>query len=137
MVHRKGATRALPAGHEDNPSWYKNTGHPTIIPGSMGTGSYVVLGTDQIKNTFCSVNHGAGRIMSRKQAKSEFTGEDLIKQMGHVVTIVKSMKSLLDEAPLAYKDIDEVIFTLVEAGLTKPLVKLTPMGVLKGEGNEA
>jgi tRNA-splicing ligase RtcB len=137
LVHRKGATRALPAKHEDNPSCYKNTGHPAIIPGSMGTGSYVVLGTDRIKDTFCSVNHGAGRIMSRKRAKSEFSREDLIKQMGHVVTIAKNMKSLLDEAPLAYKDIDEVIFTLVEAGLTKPIVKLTPMGVLKGEGNEA
>ncbi|NLZ52039.1 MAG: RtcB family protein [Thermoanaerobacteraceae bacterium] len=137
LVHRKGATRALPAKHDDNPSCYNNTGHPAIIPGSMGTGSYVVLGTDRIKDTFCSVNHGAGRIMSRKRAKSEFTGEDLIKQMGSVVTVAKNMKSLLDEAPLAYKDIDEVIFTLVEAGLTKPIVKLTPMGVLKGEGNEA
>lgn len=136
LVHRKGATRALPAGHEDNPSCYRDTGHPAIIPGSMGTGSYVVLGTDRIKETFCSVNHGAGRIMSRKRAKSEFTREDLIKQMGHVVTIARNMKSLLDEAPLAYKDIDEVIFTLVEAGLTKPLVKLAPMGVLKGEGSE-
>ncbi|HHY71212.1 MAG TPA: RtcB family protein, partial [Thermoanaerobacterales bacterium] len=126
LVHRKGATRALPAGHEDNPACYKNTGHPAIIPGSMGTGSYVVLGTDEIQRTFCSVNHGAGRVMSRKRAKSEFTGEDLMKQMGHVVTIAKNVKSLLDEAPLAYKDIDEVIYTLVEAGLTKPLVKLKP-----------
>jgi tRNA-splicing ligase RtcB len=75
--------------------------------------------------------------MSRKQARSEFTEEDLMKQMGHVVTIAKNVKSLLDEAPLAYKDIDEVIYTLVEAGLTKPLAKLKPMGVLKGEGNEA
>lgn len=137
LVHRKGATRALHAGHEDNPACYKNTGHPAIIPGSMGTGSYVVLGTGEIQRTFCSVNHGAGRVMSRKQARSEFTGEDLMKQMGHVVTIAKNVKSLLDEAPLAYKDIDEVIYTLVEAGLTKPLVKLKPMGVLKGEGNEA
>jgi len=70
LVHRKGATRALPAGHEDNPSCYRDTGHPAIIPGSMGTGSYVVLGTHRIKDTFCSVNHGAGRVMSRKRAKS-------------------------------------------------------------------
>jgi len=136
LVHRKGATRALPAGHEGNPACYRDTGHPAIIPGSMGTGSYVVLGTHRIKETFCSVNHGAGRVMSRKRAKSEFTKEDLAKQMGHVVTIARSMKSLLDEAPLAYKDIDEVIYTLVEAGLTRPLVKLSPMGVLKGEGSE-
>ncbi|HHV19432.1 MAG TPA: RtcB family protein [Thermoanaerobacterales bacterium] len=136
LVHRKGATRALPAGHEDNPHCYMDIGHPAIIPGSMGTGSYVVLGTDDIQRTFCSVNHGAGRVMSRKRARSEFTREDLQDQMRHVVTIVRNMKSLLDEAPLAYKDIDEVIFTLVEAGLTKPLVKLKPMGILKGEGNE-
>ena len=97
----------------------------------MGTGSYVVLGTDKIQNTFCSVNHGAGRVMSRRQARSEFTKEDLKDQMGHVVTIVRNIKSLLDEAPLAYKDINEVIFTLVDAGLTKPLVKLAPMAVLK------
>lgn len=132
LVHRKGATRALPAGHEGNPACYKDTGHPAIIPGSMGTGSYVVLGEDEIKRTFCSVNHGAGRVMSRKQAKSEFSKKDLLNQMGHVVTIAHNIKSLLDEAPLAYKDIDEVIFTLVEAGLTKPVVKLKPMAVLKG-----
>ncbi len=131
LVHRKGATRAFPAGHEGNPSCYIDTGHPAIIPGSMGTGSYVVLGTDKIQNTFCSVNHGAGRVMSRRQARSEFTKEDLKDQMGHVVTIVRNIKSLLDEAPLAYKDINEVIFTLVDAGLTKPLVKLAPMAVLK------
>ncbi|WP_296971217.1 RtcB family protein [Tepidanaerobacter sp. EBM-38] len=137
LVHRKGATRALPAGHEDNPACYRETGHPAIIPGSMGTGSYVVIGTPEIEKTFCSVNHGAGRVMSRKQARSEFTREGLLNQMGHVVVIAKDIKSLLDEAPLAYKDIDNVVYTLVEAGLTKPIVKLKPMGVLKGEGNEA
>ncbi|HHX23242.1 MAG: RtcB family protein [Tepidanaerobacteraceae bacterium] len=133
LVHRKGATRALPAGHEDNPACYKKTGHPAIIPGSMGTGSYVVLGTSEIARTFNSVNHGAGRVMSRKRARSEFSKEDLMDQLGHVVTVAHNMKSLLDEAPLAYKDIDEVIFTLVEAGITKPVIKLKPLGVLKGE----
>ena len=133
LVHRKGATRALPKDHEDNPKCYMETGHPAIIPGSMGTGSYVVVGTDKIHKTYCSVNHGAGRVMSRKKARSEFTKDNLLKQMGGVVTNARNIKALLDEAPLAYKDINEVIFTLVDAGLTNPVVKLKPLGVFKGE----
>lgn len=135
LVHRKGATRALPKGHHDNPGCYMDIGHPAIIPGSMGTGSYVVVGTEEIYKTFCSVNHGAGRVMSRRKARSEFKREDLLKQMGNVVAFSQNLKALTDEAPLAYKDINEVIFTLVDAGLTKPVVKLKPMGVLKGDGN--
>jgi len=133
LVHRKGATRALPKGHENNPPCYIKTGHPAIIPGSMGTGSYVVVGTDKICETYCSVNHGAGRVMSRKKARSEFTKEDFLKQIGNVVTNARNVKALIDEAPRVYKDINEVIFTLVDAGLTKPVVKLRPMGVFKGE----
>jgi len=112
-----------------------DTGHPAIIPGSMGTGSYVVVGTDDIYETFCSVNHGAGRLMSRKQARREFSREDLMEQMHGVVSIASNPGTLLDEAPLAYKDIDEVIFTLVDAGITKPVVRLSPLGVFKGEGD--
>lgn len=137
LVHRKGATRALPAGHDDNPPCYRDTGHPAIIPGSMGTASYVLVGLPEIHRTFCSVNHGAGRVMSRKRAKSEFTKEQLLEQTKNVVIATSNLKALLDEAPLAYKDIDEVVFTLVEAGLTKPVAKLRPMGVLKGEGEES
>ncbi len=135
LVHRKGATRALPGGHEENPQCYMDTGHPAIIPGSMGTGSYVVVGTDDIYETFCSVNHGAGRLMSRKQARREFSREDLMEQMHGVVSIASNPGTLLDEAPLAYKDIDDVIFTLVNAGITKPVVRLRPLGVFKGEGD--
>jgi tRNA-splicing ligase RtcB len=137
LVHRKGATRALPAGHGDNPLCYRDTGHPAIIPGSMGTASYVLVGLPEIHRTFCSVNHGAGRVMSRRRAKSEFTKEELLEQTKNVVIASSNLKALLDEAPLAYKDIDEVVFTLVDAGLTKPVVKLKPMGVLKGEGEES
>ncbi|SHM25645.1 tRNA-splicing ligase RtcB [Caldanaerovirga acetigignens] len=137
LVHRKGATRALPAGHADNPTCYRDTGHPAIIPGSMGTASYVLVGLSEIYRTFCSVNHGAGRVMSRRRAKSEFTKEELLEQTKNVVIASSNLKALLDEAPLAYKDIDEVVFTLVDAGLTKPVVKLKPMGVLKGEGEES
>lgn len=135
LVHRKGATRALPGGHEENPQCYMDTGHPAIIPGSMGTASYVVVGTDKIHETFCSVNHGAGRLMSRKRARKEFSREDLLNQMRGVVSIASNPGTLLDEAPLAYKDIDDVIFTLVSAGITNPVVKLKPLGVFKGEGD--
>ena len=86
-----------------------------------------------IYKNFCSVNHGAGRVMSRKKARREFTTKQLQEQMKSVVTISRDIKSLLDEAPLAYKNIDDVIFTLVDAGLTKPIVRLKPLGVLKGE----
>ncbi|MGB9812990.1 MAG: RtcB family protein [Thermovenabulum sp.] len=137
LVHRKGATRALPAGHPDNPLIFKETGHPAIIPGSMGTASYVLIGLKAISATFNSVNHGAGRVMSRKKAKEEFTKEELLKQLDNVYIASKDLKALLDEAPLAYKDIDEVVNTLVEAGLTQPIVRLKPMGVLKGEGEES
>lgn len=137
LVHRKGATRALPKGHPANPPCYSKTGHPAIIPGSMGTASYVVVGTDKIEETFCSVNHGAGRSMSRKKARSEFSKIDFQKQVGSVIVSTSNIKSLLDEAPLAYKDIDEVVYTLVEAGLTKPVARLKPLGVIKGEGEEA
>lgn len=137
LVHRKGATRALPAGHKDNPHCYLGTGHPAIIPGSMGTASYVVVGTDAITKTFCSVNHGAGRVMSRKKARQEFSREDLRRQLGGVIVAARDINFLKDEAPLAYKDIDAVVATLAEAGLTKLVVRLEPMGVLKGEGDEA
>lgn len=136
LIHRKGATRALPPGHEANPVIYLKTGHPAIIPGSMGTASYVVTGTTDIWRTFCSVNHGAGRVMSRKQARKEFSREELLQQTRDVVIAARDIKSLTDEAPLAYKDIDAVVDTLVQAGLTRPVVRLKPMAVLKGEGQD-
>lgn len=137
LVHRKGATRALPPGHKGNPGRYLKTGQPVIIPGSMGTASYVVVATAGIGKTFCSVNHGAGRVMSRKQARREFSREEVLRQTRGVVVAARDIKSLSDEAPLAYKDINEVVYTLVEAGLTRPVVKLHPLAVLKGEGEEA
>lgn len=137
LVHRKGATRALPAGHRDNPARYRRTGHPAIIPGSMGTASYVVLGTGNIAETFNSVNHGAGRTMSRKKARSTVSMEEFRASLEGVLLRAKNLRALFDEAPLAYKDIDEVVGTLVDAGLTLPVVRLKPLAVIKGEGEEA
>ena len=131
LVHRKGATRALPAGHHQNPKIYMNTGHPAIVPGSMGTTSYVMVGLEKNQETYYSINHGAGRLMSRTQAKRQIQEEDFVKSMKDIV-FNKPFWQIADEAPQAYKDIVKVIDTLVEAGLTKKIAKLAPLAVIKG-----
>lgn len=134
LVHRKGATRALPPGHKDNQKLYYETGQPAIIPGSMGTYSFVVTGTEKISETFNTVNHGSGRLMSRKKAKNTFNEKDLLTQTeGIILTHDCSLKNIIDEAPGAYKDINEVVYTLINIGLTKPIVRLKPLAVLKGD----
>jgi len=132
LVHRKGATRALPANHPQNPREYKETGHPAIVPGSMGTSSYIMVGLEKNKETFYSINHGAGRLMSRTQAKREIKEEQFTQIMKNIV-YNKPFRIIADEAPQAYKNITEVIDTLVEAGLTKKIAKLTPLAVIKGD----
>ncbi|HSL93053.1 MAG TPA: RtcB family protein [Bacillota bacterium] len=136
LVHRKGATRALPPGHSDNPPAYLRSGHPALIPGSMGTGSYVVAGTEGLSETFFSVNHGAGRVMSRTEARKNISVADMAKSLGEVKVNASALKRVLDEAPAAYKDIDEVTAVLADLGLTRPVVRLKPLAVIKGEGDE-
>nr|WP_041587287.1 RtcB family protein [Caldanaerobacter subterraneus] len=131
LVHRKGATRALPAGHPQNPPSYRDTGHPALIPGSMGTGSYVVVGTEKAAETFYSVNHGAGRRLSRNQAK-KISKEEFERSMGDVVYNVRSYKDIVDESPLAYKDVETVVSVFEERGITIPVAKLIPLAVVKG-----
>ncbi len=133
LVHRKGATRALPPQHPDNPPAYRHTGHPAIIPGSMGTDSFVVVGTERVRETLCSVNHGAGRVLSRREARKTVSPEEFKKSMGAVIYNDGNVKKLLDEAPQAYKPIHHVVETLVEAGLTKKVVRISPLAVIKGE----
>ncbi|PIZ55713.1 RNA-splicing ligase RtcB [bacterium (Candidatus Torokbacteria) CG_4_10_14_0_2_um_filter_35_8] len=132
LIHRKGATRALCPGHPDNPEKYKNTGHPAIIPGSMGTASFVLVGTKKAEDTFFSVNHGSGRMMSRGQARRTISKEQFEKSMGEILYNTRSFKDVLDEAPDAYKNIYDVVDTLVEAGITKKVAMLKPLGVIKG-----
>lgn len=136
LIHRKGATRALPPGHPDNPPEYRHTGHPALIPGSMGTGSYVVSGTGLLSETFFSVNHGAGRVMSRTEARKKISVSDMAKSLGGVKVNASALGRILDEAPAAYKDIDEVTAVLADLGLTLPVVRLKPLAVIKGEGDE-
>lgn len=136
LVHRKGATRALPPGHPQNPQRYIETGHPAIIPGSMNSPSYVLTGTEAVGETFCSVNHGAGRVMSRSYAKKNISAAEFLSSVGDVMVNTRNVRQLLDEAPLAYKNIDDVVETLTGIGLTKIVARLKPLAVIKGEGDE-
>jgi tRNA-splicing ligase RtcB (3'-phosphate/5'-hydroxy nucleic acid ligase) len=135
LVHRKGATRAFgPTRGKNLPEKYAKFGQPIILGGSMETGSYLLLGTDKADETFSSTAHGAGRTMSRSQAKREVDGEQLQKDMekrGIYVHAV-SMKGLAEEAGKAYKDIDVVVDTLEKAGITRKVVALKPIGNVKG-----
>lgn len=132
LVHRKGATRALPAHHQQNPKHYLETGHPAIVPGSMGTSSYVMVGLPTAKETYFSINHGAGRAMSRREARRTIRKEDFEKQMGEIICN-KPFHVIADEAPQAYKDINLVIETLVEAKIAKKVCSLRPLAVIKGD----
>lgn len=132
IIHRKGATRALPPDHPLDPGIYKSTGHPAIIPGTMGTASYIVTGTPKILETYHSVNHGAGRLMSRKEAKATFTAKDVSNQLNSVIVSARDQTAIIDEAPHAYKDIHSVVETLAEIGLTKKILRLKPLAVVKG-----
>jgi tRNA-splicing ligase RtcB (3'-phosphate/5'-hydroxy nucleic acid ligase) len=136
LVHRKGATRALPPGHPQNPACYMGSGHPAIVPGSMNSPSYVLTGTEHVYETFCSVNHGAGRRMSRSAAFKTISREAFTASTGDIMINTRDFRKLLDEAPLAYKNIDDVVDTLAEIGLTSKVVRLQPLAVIKGEGDE-
>lgn len=133
LVHRKGATRALCPGHQDNPPVYKDTGHPALIPGSMGTSSYVLVGTGKASDTFFSVNHGAGRVLSRTAAGKKITREEFERVMGKVLYNARNYRELLDEAPPAYKDIEQVVATLVDVGITRKVARMRPLAVVKGK----
>jgi len=134
-VHRKGATRAFPPGHEALPADYKKTGQPVLIPGSMGTSSYVLVGTAKsMEVSFGSTAHGAGRMMSRAAAKRKFWGGDIKKALERRGIIVRSASSvvLAEEADPAYKDVDRVAAVSDAVGIAKRVVRLLPMAVIKG-----
>jgi tRNA-splicing ligase RtcB len=122
VVHRKGATRAFP-------------GQPVLIPGSMGTASYLLTGEQKaMEQTFGSTCHGAGRVMSRTKARTEINANELrerLRKMG-IVAEARSTKGLVEEAPEAYKDIDEVIDVVALAGIARRVARFVPIGVIKG-----
>ena len=134
-VHRKGATRAFGPGSSGLPADYARIGQPVLVPGSMGTSSWVLIGTQEsMQRTFGSCAHGAGRVMSRAQAKRNIWGEDLKRQLGEMGITIKagSMAGLAEEAPEAYKDVDQVIASVLGAGLAKRVARLRPLAVIKG-----
>jgi len=134
-VHRKGATRAFPAGHPDLPDHYQPVGQPVIIPGSMGTASYVLVGTEKaMAETWGSTCHGAGRNMSRTQAIKEARGRSIADELAQkgILARAESRLGLAEEMPKAYKDIDEVIRTVEGAGLSRKVARMVPLAVMKG-----
>ncbi len=133
-VHRKGATRAFGPNEPEIPLKYRNIGQPVIIPGDMGTESYLLKGTKESEETFGSTCHGAGRIMSRHKALKKWSGGQIIKNLQDKGIYVHpaSMKVVAEEAPGAYKDIKNVVDIVHGAGIAKKVVKLKPIGVVKG-----
>ncbi len=134
-VHRKGSTRAFPPGHLQIPERYRPFGQPVLIPGSMGTASYILSGVASGEPAFYSTCHGAGRIMSRSEAIRRISGNDVIKELEAKGITVKchSPRGIAEEAPMAYKNIDEVIEVVSGAGLANKVAKLKPLAVIKGE----
>ncbi|HPC30023.1 MAG TPA: RtcB family protein [Candidatus Ratteibacteria bacterium] len=134
-VHRKGATRAFPAGHNAVCDAYKNIGQPVLIPGTMGTSSYILVGTQKaMEETWGSTCHGAGRVMSRSQAIKKAKGRKIEKELSElgILAKAKSMGGLAEEIPEAYKDVDEIIKVVEQAGLSKKVAKMKPIAVIKG-----
>jgi len=134
-VHRKGATRAFPAGHPDIPPKYARIGQPVLIPGDMGRFSYVLAGTEQaMKESFGSTCHGAGRVKSRAAAKRMLRGEEVLRRLDSRGITVRtgSMKGLAEEASEAYKDVTAVVNVAHNAGISKIIARSRPIGVIKG-----
>jgi tRNA-splicing ligase RtcB len=134
-VHRKGATPAFGPGHPDLPAAYRETGQPVLVPGSMGTASWVLVGTEEGREkAWWSTCHGAGRLMSRKAATKEMHGGDLQRQLRSEGIWVSSKQTrlLAEEAPYAYKDVSEVVRVCEEAGLSRRVARLRPLAVVKG-----
>jgi tRNA-splicing ligase RtcB len=134
-VHRKGATRAFPPGHPALPARYRNVGQPVLIPGDMGTGSYVLAGTDKaFAETFGSTCHGAGRLMSRTQATKVSRGRSIAREMADkgIIIMASGKGTLHEEMPEAYKNLDQVVDVVHNAGISKKVAKLKALGCIKG-----
>jgi tRNA-splicing ligase RtcB len=134
-VHRKGATRAFGPGHPDLPQKYQKTGQPVIIPGDMGRNSYLLAGTQKaMEETFGTTCHGAGRLKSRHEAKKSVAYHDLFRELEAkgIVLMASGHGTVVEEAPSAYKDVNEVVDVVHNAGLARRAARMRPMGVIKG-----
>jgi len=135
LVHRKGSTRAFGPQREESPAAYRHVGHPILVGGTMGTASYVLRGTDTgMRKAFGSGIHGAGRAMSRKKAAKKHWGEAVIEELGTSGILVRahSLRSVAEEAPAAYKDVEAVVGAAVGSGINAPVARLMPLAVIKG-----
>ena len=135
VVHRKGATRAFPANLEEVPLKYRDLGQPVLVPGSMGTGSWILLGKENsMSKSFGSTAHGAGRMMSRSKARRDFTEEQVKKSLHDKGIFIKSLTrdGVVEETPEAYKNVDSVVNVSHELGIATKVAKLVPIGVIKG-----
>ena len=134
-VHRKGATRSFPAGHPDVPERYRSVGQPVIVPGDMGTASYLLKGGEAaMRVSFGSTCHGAGRVMGRRAAKRLIQGHELKQRLESqgITVMAGSTRALAEEAPEAYKDVNRVVEVCHQAGLSRKVARLRPLGVIKG-----
>lgn len=134
-VHRKGATRAFGPGRKEIPQKYRDLGQPILLPGSMGTASFILLGTQKaMEISMGSTAHGAGRVMSRSQAKKEFSAEQIKQELAdkHIMIKSASLRGITEEAPQVYKDVDEVVKVSNDAGIGTLVVRVVPLGVVKG-----
>jgi tRNA-splicing ligase RtcB len=134
-VHRKGATRAFPAGHPDVPDRYRAIGQPVIIPGDMGRASWVLVGGPRsLERSFGTTCHGAGRCLSRTAATRLAKGRNIQHELARegVVARSRSREGLAEEQPAAYKDVDLVVEVVHRAGLSSKVARLRPLGVIKG-----
>ena len=135
FVHRKGATRAFGPGHPDLPDGLREIGQPVLIGGSMGTASYILVGTSHSETlAFSSACHGAGRAMSRNQAKKRWQGRDVVDELANRGILIRSpsLRGVAEEAPGAYKDVGRVVDAAHDAGLARKVARLEPLICIKG-----
>jgi tRNA-splicing ligase RtcB len=134
IIHRKGATRAFAPGMEDLPPEYREVGQPVIVGGSMETGSYLLAGTEAGREAFYTTAHGSGRVMGRRKAKKKFHGAEIKQQLRNRGIYIRAASDpgLAEEAGGAYKNIDDVVDAVHKAGLSKKVVRLEPIGNIKG-----
>ena len=135
VVHRKGATRAFGPGRTDLPELYRAVGQPVLVGGTMGTASFILCGTQRgMEETFGSALHGAGRVMSRRRAKRQYWGEDVIKELRGRGIIIRahSKAGVAEEAPGAYKDVEQVVSVMHNAGITRKVARVRPWVCIKG-----
>jgi tRNA-splicing ligase RtcB len=135
VVHRKGATRAFGPGSPEVPAAYREVGQPVLVGGTMGTSSYILKGTEKgMEETFGSACHGAGRVMSRQQAKKRWMGRDLVKELESKGIAIRghSLPGVAEEAPGAYKDVSDVVGVMHRTGIAMKVVRTRPMACVKG-----